>query len=245
MYKVIICDDNKLFLKVMVMLLEKYKELYEFEIETFSTGESTLEYCRENAFDIIYMDIELDKKLEANNGMDFAKILKIINPQSLIIYVSSYDSYYKKMVNAEPFRFIERDMQDMEQFGKSLVVALDAAIKRIKGEDLWIYSYERQQYSIELTQIAGVYSFARKIHIISLRKIEQYFYYGKLEDIQHVLEKESEKFVKINKKTIVNVSYVRRMKNKVKIGGKIFSISPEYRELFNERFLKYRNWTFS
>lgn len=239
MYKVIICDDNTTILKLLGMLLGKYTKLYDFEIISFSTGEALLEYCRANPFDIVYLDIRLEEHLEASNGMDYAKVLKIINPRSLTIYITAYDTYYRSVVNAEPFRFIEKDMQDMDKFEHRLLGALDDAIERLEGGKKWTYTYNRQQYSVGLTQIAAVYSFARKVHIISLQEIEQDFYYGKLSEIQRALENDSKEFVQINKKTIVNVLYVQRMKNKVRVGGKTFTIAPEYREMFEYRFLRY------
>lgn len=242
MYKIIICDDNPIFLKMLAMMLEKYSKLYEIEIISFTTAGELLEYCRANPFDIVYMDVELDKK---NNGMDFAKLLKIINPKALTIYISAYDLYYGEMVNAEPFRFIEknrymREGKGIEAFEKEVIMALMAAIKRIKGEDIWTFTWKRQQYSIAFTQIICVYSYARKIYIISLKEMEQDFYYGKLEDIQAALEKVSERFVRINKKTIVDVSRVRRIRNKVKIGSKTFNVASEYKSLFEERFSIYK-----
>lgn len=239
MYKVILCDDNSTFLKLLGMLLGKYTKLYDFEIISFSTGEALLEYCRANPFDIIYLDIRLEEHLEASNGMDYAKVLKIINPRSLTIYITAYDTYYRSVVNAEPFRFIEKDVEDMDKFEHRLLAALDAAIERLRGGKLWTYTYGRLQYSIRLAQIVVAYSFARKIHIISLQEIAQDFYYGKLRDIQIALEAEGREFVQINKKTVVNVLYVQRMKNKVKVGDKMFAIAPEYRKLFEDRFLRY------
>ncbi len=242
MYKVIICDDNPIFLRLMEKILGNYATLFEMEIISFGTAGELMEYCRANPFDVVYMDIELDKQ---NNGMDFARLLKIINPKSLTIYISAYDAYYTEMVNAEPFRFVKKsecveEKEGMEKFENDIILSASDAIKRIKGIDVWTFTWRRQQYSVSFTQIICIYSRARKIYIVSLKKLDQDFYYGKLEDIKAALEKASIGFVQINKKTIVNTSCVMRIKNKVKIGNKTFTIAPEYRQLFEKRFATYK-----
>lgn len=86
-------------------MLKKYVDLYNYDVISFSDGNELIEYCRFNAFDIVYMDIEVGK----NNGIDMAKILKEIDPKSLIIYMSGFDTYYVPLANAEPFRFIYKN----------------------------------------------------------------------------------------------------------------------------------------
>lgn len=83
MYRIIVCDDNVAYKDTLVMMLKKYTDLYDAEIIGFSNGRKMLEYCSKNGFDIIYLDIELGE----DNGMDYAKTIKKMNPKALIIYI--------------------------------------------------------------------------------------------------------------------------------------------------------------
>ena len=234
--KIIFCDDNEDFLKMLVGLMQKYESLYDAEIISFSNGKDLMEYCRNHSFDIVYMDIEIG----VSNGMDLARTLKVINPKSLVIYMSAYDFYFKKMVNAEPFRFVPKDTSDIRKMEKEFADTLEAAVKRLEGRDIWTYIYNRQQYNIEMTQIKYFRSFARKIYIVSGKKQEQDYYYGRLDDVQSELEHRDERFIRINNKVIINMIYAGyKGKNKIEIDKKVFAIAPQYREIFNEKYKKY------
>lgn len=241
MLQVIACDDNRDFLKLLVSILGEYEEVYNYELKEFQDGKELLEYCKTNPFDIVYMDIEIG----TSNGMDLARTLKKINPKSLTIYISAYDTYYVRMANAEPFRFILKNLQDIYKFKLELVDTLDAAYRRVKGKDIWTYFYKNEQYKIEFNKIKYFFSFARKVYIISTEELEQDFFYGKIDDIQEILEESDDRFVRINNRTIVNLTFTRmKGRKKAVIGNKEFTVSPEYKENFKERGSKYwgRYW---
>lgn len=231
---VIICDDNKPFLNMITELMEIYATAYDADVLSFTNGPNLMDYCRKNPFDIVYMDIEVGK----NNGLDMAKILKDINPKSLIIYMSAYNYYYVDMVNAEPFRFITKECAN-SQIQRDLADSLDAAIKRIEGKDGWSYTYNKKHYNILFSRIMCFYSFGRIIHIVSTEKIEQNFFYGKIDDIEKDLERESQ-FARINQRVIVNMIHTYyKGPNKMEVNKKIYAVSPTYREKFFEKYKKY------
>ena len=80
MNTVICCDDNKAFCDLLDVLLHKYQGIYEIEIVKFYDADGLLQFCSENTFDIIYLDIELGEQ----NGLRVAKKLKYLNPKALI-----------------------------------------------------------------------------------------------------------------------------------------------------------------
>lgn len=229
MYKVIICDDNKSVSDLLTKLLEKYEETYHVEVKAFYDGESLLDYCSHNAFDIIYMDIALGNGKQ--NGMEVAKQLKAINPKVLIIYISAYDNYYVDMVNAEPFRFIMKDASDIPKLERDLETALMAALKRINNQDTFTYKFDRAEYTIEISKIRYFYSVTRTIHIVGeLEGIPSYFY-GKLNDLYDELRRKDCCFLQVNKSVIVNMKYVIISNaNQVMIGNKKISVTKKYRK---------------
>ena len=234
--KIIFCDDNKSFLKMLVNIMQKYENLYNAEIISFSIDKELMNYCRSNPFDIVYMDIEIG----TSNGMDLARTVKIINPKSLIIYMSSYSSYFAEMVNAEPFRFIPKDTTDICRMEKEFADTLEAAIKRLKGRDIWTYIFNRKQYNIELAKIKYFYSISRRIYIVGDLDWEQNYYYGKLDDVQTELMSKDEQFMRINKKVIVNMAFAGyKGKNKIEINKRVFTVEMKYREDFYSRFKKH------
>lgn len=236
MHKIIVCDDNVEFMEALVRLLTQYVNLYNAEVIGFSTGNEVLEYCRDNQCDIIYMDIEVGD----DNGMSIAKTLKRMYPQLLIIYISVYDDYYTEMVQAEPFRFVPKDMGDMRKFEKTVSDALETAMNRIKGNNLWTYKFGRRQYIIELGQVQYFRSFARTIYIVGDIGDAPSYYYGKMNDLELDLEQSKIHFARINRNHIVNMKYIRYFGTDiVEIGTEKLMLSAKYQGNFREKYMRY------
>lgn len=230
---IILCDDNELFLQMISDMMKKYVDLYHYDIVCFSSGSKLIEYCKSNAFDIVYMDIEVGK----NNGIDMAMMLKDINPKSLIIYMSAFDTYYVPLANAEPFRFIYKGGIPNDVLEKKLTDALEAAVKRIEGKDSWNYIYNKRNYSVLFSKIKCFYSSGRRVYIVAEGEIEQNYYYAKLDDIQAELEKIDSRFIRINRRVIVNMTHTYyKSPKKVEINNQIYIVSAKYRQVFFEKF---------
>lgn len=237
MYRIIVCDDNVAYKDTLVMMLKKYTDLYDAEIIGFSNGRKMLEYCSKNGFDIIYLDIELGE----DNGMDYAKTIKKMNPKALIIYISAYDNYYVDMVQAEPFRFIQKDSSDLKTREKRIADTLEEAMKRIRGNDLFSFTYRKERYNIELSNIRYFRSIGRKIYISGETGGTPGCFYGKIDEVERILIKQDENFIRINKSYIVNMKHSAMVagKNQVKVSDKFLPVTEKYREDAKKRFKAY------
>lgn len=231
MHNILVCDDNIAFLQRLVLLLKKYADLYDAVIIGFDNGKDLMEYCMNNQYDIVYMDIEIGKE----NGMKIAKMMKTLNPKLIIIYISAYETYYADMVQAEPFRFILKT--EAHTLEKQAADTLEAAMNRLHPKDIWHYTFRKEVYSVELSKIAYFQSVARTIHIVGkLDGIPSYFY-GKMDEIEKEVTKIDEKFVRISKRCIVNKKYAGRFgKNQVKIGDKVFSVTSKYKNKLDDNW---------
>lgn len=233
MNTVIICDDNVEFCNLMEMILERYKDVYDIKIVKFYAGDQLREYCNNNKFDIIFLDIELGEE----NGLKIAKDLKEINPKSLMIYISSHDNYYVDMVQAEPFRFIKKDIVEIKKFENTLDIALSDAIKRINDRAVFYFEFNRKKYTVELNKIIYFNSVARTIHIHGETGGSPSYYYGKIDDLYETLQKMDANFARINKSYIVNMNYVEvKNKRQVVIEGNTVSLTSKYRDGFLKKY---------
>lgn len=234
---VVVCDDNIEFCNLMEMILEKYKDIYDIDIVKFYSGDQLREYCWNNKFDIIFLDI----KLGEDNGLQIAKSLKRINPESLMIYMSSYDGYYVDMVQAEPFRFIKKDLVDIRKFENALDNALSDAIKRINNKAVFTYEFNRRKYTVELDKVIYFYSVARTIHMHGEIGDNPTYYYGKIDDLYKTLQKIDDNFARISKSYIVNMNRVEvKNKRQVIIEGNTRSLTSKYREEFLKKYYSHR-----
>lgn len=231
MHNVLICDDRQPELIMIKRILEKYEELYDLKITTFDNGTELLDYFYKNNADIVYLDVDLGKE----NGLDIAKILKSINPDTLIIYISAYDIYYKDMVNAEPFRFVSKSNPKIEGFKKELEKSLAEAIRRIDKLNGYSFEFNKKKYVVDLDRVKYFYSVLRTIHIYGDTDGAPNYFYGKMDDLQESLKKIDDNFVRINKSCIVNRKFVSRIgKHQIIICGKEFAVTQKYRKKFEE-----------
>lgn len=232
MNTVIICDDNRPFCDLLEKLLNKYAESYDIQIVKFYDGNSLMEYCGNNPFDIAYLDIEIGEE----NGLDIAKKLKYFNPKAIMIYISSHENYYMDMLAAEPFRFIKKDLLDIEKFERELGNTLIDAIKRIKYKNTYVFEFGKNKYMIELDKIQYFYSETRTIHICGNVGDAPFYFYGKIDELQKELQN-NDNFVRISKSYIVNLKYVLAVgKNYVKIGSKELTLSSKYKLDFESKY---------
>lgn len=232
MNTVICCDDNKDFCDLMEILLQKHQSAYDMKVVKFYDADNILQFCTDNGFDIIFLDIELGEK----NGLKVAKKLKYINPKALIIYISAYDNYYVDMVQAEPFRFIKKDATDIAKLERELVQTLSDAIARVEDASKFTFVFKRKEYTAELNKIKYFYSIARTIHIYgNIENVPTYFY-GKLDELEEKIREKDRNFERISKSCIVNVNYVKAIGRKqVWVEDKALSITSKYRSGFLER----------
>lgn len=232
MITIIICDDNKPFCNLLEKLLKKYAELQDIQIVKFYNGIDLIDYCSNNQFDIAYLDIEIGEE----NGLDVAKKLKYFNPKAILIYISSYEDYYMDMLAAEPFRFIKKELTDIEKFERELENTLIDAIKRIKYKNTYTFEFRKNTYVIELDKIQYFYSITRTIHICGNVGDAPLYFYGKIDELQKELQN-NDNFVRISKSYIVNLKYVLAAgKNYVKIGGKELTLSSKYKLNFESKY---------
>lgn len=234
MNTVIICDDNKPFCDFLEKLLLKYEET-EIKVIKFYDADSLLKYCEENDVDIIYLDIEIGQ----DNGLEISKELKKFNHQVLIIYISSHENYYEDMVQAEPFRFVKKDLLDIEKFEKELIATLLAAIRRINKENKYSFIFNRTKYFIELDKVKYFHSVARTVHICGETNGAPDYFYMKMDELQRDLKSIDRNFVRINKSYIVNINYVvLKNKGKIMIDGKTITVTAKYKNDFLSKYYK-------
>lgn len=91
--KIAICDDDKLQTSIIEKLVEEIaaKKFVKVDVSVFYDGITFNDYYkRNNYFDIIYLDIEMNKM----NGIKTAQYIREINPEVIIIFISGYENYF-------------------------------------------------------------------------------------------------------------------------------------------------------
>nr|WP_321268357.1 response regulator [uncultured Sulfurimonas sp.] len=92
--KILIVDDNFNNRTILRLLLQDYKEdnNVDFEVYEASDGLEALKMCKEDSFNIVFMDIMMPNK----DGVEATKAIKEINLGIMIIAVSAVDDNVRK-----------------------------------------------------------------------------------------------------------------------------------------------------
>ncbi|MDY6276227.1 MAG: response regulator [Bacilli bacterium] len=85
--RILLVDDEELQLLRLVNTVKSV--LKDEELLSFSNPDKALEEAKKNRIDLAFLDIEMPHL----NGIQLAKKLKAINPQTKVIFVTAYDNY--------------------------------------------------------------------------------------------------------------------------------------------------------
>lgn len=80
--KILIVDDQKNVAMILATSLSRFKQ---YEVDTVYTGHDTIEKCRNQHFDVVVADYQLPDM----TGVDIAKALLEISPESKIVLITA------------------------------------------------------------------------------------------------------------------------------------------------------------
>lgn len=135
MYQIAICDDEKSYLRkiddIVTIFLQKHKVIG--KIKTFLSSSFMIGEIKEgNKYDIYILDIEMPE----SSGMDIVKEIRSNLPEAIVIFVTFHMKYVIDSFELEIFRYIPKPLLE-----ERLPVALDAAFKRLAGQEDTYYRY--------------------------------------------------------------------------------------------------------
>lgn len=233
MIKIAICDDDNRFIKKMEDMLKQYQWKEEYSIHTYLTTVALIENIY-TQYDILIMDIYFGKG-SLTKGTDVAAAIKEKYPDMLIIYVSLYSCYYGDIVQSEPFKFLEKPIDE-----ENLYNVLDEAYKRIKSYKAeYTYIFKGYTHIVNLKEVLYFCSEHRKIYIRN-KNGEEVFYYAKLDDVEREVNSICLSFIRISKSYLINIYNVQKIKNNsVIIADKEITVTRKYRETFSKKSFDY------
>lgn len=231
--RIAICDDDMAVTGVMDGMLQKIEkeEKIEMEVDVFFGGAGLWEQIQQiGAYDLIYLDIEMKDM----DGITVARKIREKDPYTILIFVSAYDSYFRQLFEVEPFRFLDKPL-DEKIFREYFLLAY----KRISSQnERFAFRFEKRIYQLPLREIVYFESNLRLIYIHG--KDREYRFYGKLNQVQEQMEKMSRYFIRIQRSYLVNYYHILSMNGKEVelITGEKLPVSKEYKDRALSRYLE-------
>lgn len=231
MIKIAICDDEILLASEIEYLILDIanRNKIEVDVDVFYDGSTFLEYEKQGEiYDIIYLDIEMKEV----DGIKTAQEMRKRGIQTLLIYVTSHESFAKDVFELDTFRFITKPI-DKVRFDKFF---LDACKKLEKSSGYFQYTYKKVLYRILLSDILYFQSDKRITYIIETKG--EHICYEKLNDIEERLKVSGNPFYRVHQSFLINPQYVKKYSydSMELIDGMEFTISERRRKSINELF---------
>lgn len=202
MYKIAICDDDSLQVSHLENQISRcFDELtIQYEIDSYYKGERLVKAMRtqKDSYHLIFLDIEM----KGIDGIETAKLLRDIDRNFILIYVTSYEQYALESFEVSPFRYLIKpvSLEKLRTVLSNVIVELTAKQKFL------FYQVGKEHFQVILENIVCLYSeFGRKIHL-ELADGNNVSFYGKISTIEEGVPKTH--FIRVNSGTIINLDYV-------------------------------------
>ena len=223
--QIAICDDNVTTCTLVEGILLKCKKTMtlKLKIDVFYSAMSLLDHLNAgNAYDLIFLDIEMDSV----NGIDAGKYIRssLGDYSTEIAYVSGYNNYDRQLFAVQPLDFIPKPIKE-----DSIINVLNIALKR-KGRFGNVFCYEKEgaTFKIPAENILYFESKGRKVEIVATTGVDEF--YGVLKSISERVSKEQ--FIQINRYMIINYQHAIKITSQevTMSNGKVYPIGKGKKE---------------
>ncbi|TSO26993.1 LytTR family transcriptional regulator DNA-binding domain-containing protein [Lactobacillus sp. LL6] len=143
-YPVFICDDDQDQINVTIKILGRAEmilsdeEKVRFNINTATTYQDAVNYIKEHQIEggIYFLDVELGKDVNDENGFDIADLIKSRDEKAQIIFVTSHQDLsiitYQRRLG--PVDYIVKT-DDVDELKKRMVKTIEVALYQIEKFD--------------------------------------------------------------------------------------------------------------
>lgn len=230
MIRMAICDDSPQAIEKLEKLMDTINQK-SIEYDTFYHSEELIQYQQRN--NIKYNVYILDIEMEEMDGISLAKKLREENMNAIIIFLTAYKDYVFNSFDVLAFDYIVKPIT-----AKKLEKILEKIYSYLnKSKKLFMFSYRKNQYSIECQEIKYIEKRGRQALIHTNDEI----YKANLTMEQLWEQLDDEIFVLIHPSVIINLFHVKeivRGELLLKQGDTLY-ISRNYRQLLKTKHLKF------
>lgn len=227
-----ICDDKEFVAKKLQRIVEGLceKNKWNWEVKIFLSGNEMLQDLAE--ISIAFVDIEMPEM----DGIELGRIIKEQKASCKIIMATGNLERFKEAFYINAIRYVTKPFDEAE-----IEEALEVAIGSNLGElTLEVYQ-QRNKYQLRQADIQYIESFNGYAEIVSYDQVFRKDV--SLDDLETMLDERL--FVRINRKNIVNLLFVRPCKTtNVQINNVEMVVSRRKKKDFERKYvefeLKYR-----
>ncbi len=235
MLKIAICDNDVNFsgeFENMLYDIKKQEHLV-FDLEIFGDGKELVdEICRKGKrYELIFLDI----KMKEMDGLTAAKKIRQVDDLTMLIYVTSHESYAVEAYDVQPFQFLVKPI-DVDTMHRYFMKAYE---KLITGPHYFLCEFNRNSHILRMSDIMYFKSDKRILQTYMVNG-EIYKFYDKMNNLEIRLKNEKADFWRIHQSYLVNISYIATITYHQIIlkNGETLSISEDRRKIIGEKYCR-------
>jgi len=240
MIQVAICDDDVAITGYAESLIFKLGQSLrqKLEVTVFFSGKEFCDYLSKtnDIFNIVLMDIEMG----SITGVDAGRKLRenVGNDQTLLIYISSYNNYYKDIIDLNVFCFVPKPF-NVDEFNMKLKKAIERVNYQRQFAQLPDFSFQKNGRDIFIPLKSIKYFESKKRIIYIYTTTSTYTYYGSLNTEEKKLPKDI--FCRIHRSYLICFAYMTSITaQSVTISDITLPISDAKRDAVKIAYKNYR-----
>ncbi len=233
MLRIAYCDDMEKDRENIMISLGQIEDKWgeEFELSSFSSGESLCDDITKSHYDIVLLDILMD----GIDGIETATRIRTMSEENLIIFISSYDKRIKELFDFRTIAFIDKPLETSK-----LEAALSKAYTILKKDNANFFTFNRNGSTAHIPIKDIVYFESKRNEIIITTTKGQVSYYGTLLSVWQNVQNLNQ-FIMPHRSFVFNLHHVSIKSDKViiKKTGETFNIGEKYRKDTRNRHMDF------
>ncbi len=237
MIKIALLEDEEAQAQRMLRFLNKYQEenpALQYTVERFERGRTFLQNYKVD-YDLLFLDIRLPDML----GIDVAHRVREIDPEVMIVFVTSLTQYAIEGYSVQAFDYMVKPIA-YDSFSSKLTRMLRMLSYKVSNVQLIVKTKEASTRvnsdSILYVEVSNHDLLIHTDHGV----LKQW---GSLSKVEKALQ--GAQFAKCNSCYLVNLKYVAGIQgDQVKIGSELLTISKPRRKEFLQRIAQYEGGSY-
>lgn len=236
MLKVIICDDNEVFLKYISKKIHEIamNNNLNVNIKTYLSGKSMLFDLEDHihSVDILFIDVLMDDM----TGIDVSKKMREYGSNAQIIFITSVKSHVFEALDVMPLHYLIKSEIDDRVIESILMKAVTLSNKYKKS--MFLYKVGHSKKTIKCEDIVFFEINNRVVTMHCSDKTEEVFY-STMDNLENGLDKSE--FIRIHRSYIVNITKVASInsKNVICRDGTILPVGRKYTGKLKNQYSKF------
>lgn len=196
--RIAICDDEARYIEDLKGKIQKLYNSLDIVIDGFLCGEDLLKSFRHKAYDVIFLDIEM----QGLDGITVARRLREVSDEVSIVFLTGHIEYAVKGYEVNALRYLTKPAD--EEKVREVIEHLFAL--RNKGKLLWVKTTDGEQ-KIKLTDILFIES--QNQNVVINTADESFSVRGNISDYEKKLAQDG--FFRIHRSYLISLQKVMRI----------------------------------